>query len=77
MLKLEFKHTRAIIKAHWQVFPRINQRLRLRKADDNLIERIRIDDSQDAIGRIKGSIILTFFLSNRKKFRDLRNRPFK
>lgn len=76
MLKLEFKHTSAIIKAHWEVFPRIKQRLNLRKVDDNLIERIRIDHSQDAIGRYKGSIILTFFLSNRKKFRDLRNKPY-
>ena len=70
--KLDFKQIRAIIKAHWEVFPQIRERLRLRKHDEELIEKIRIAGTQVDTGRIKGSVLLTYFLSGKKKFKDLK-----
>jgi riboflavin kinase/FMN adenylyltransferase len=71
-LKFEFKHIKAIIKAHWEVFPQISKRLKMRKHDEALIEKIRIAGPQEDTGRIKGSVLLTYFLSGKKKFKDLK-----
>ena len=72
LLKFEFQHIKAIVKAHWEVFPQLRKRLNLRKIDEEQIEKIRIAGPKVETGRIHGSVILTYFLRGKKKFKDLK-----
>ena len=70
-IKGEFKHTWAIVRAHFNLYvhlPRIFQR---RKKQNALIRSLAIASSRVAFGRFKGSIIWQYYLRGIRNFYKL------
>lgn len=66
----KFAHIRAIVKAHWDFFPRIAYLRKRRKFYSELVQQISIDRPNNKSGVVRKSAIIQFFLLRRKKFSE-------
>ncbi|RMG82450.1 MAG: bifunctional riboflavin kinase/FAD synthetase [Bacteroidetes bacterium] len=67
----KFRHILSIIKAHWAFFPKFFTLWRSRATYRDLIEKISISPIPNRKGILPKSVIVQYFLSGKKYFRDL------
>ncbi|MCB0632385.1 MAG: bifunctional riboflavin kinase/FAD synthetase [Saprospiraceae bacterium] len=67
----KFDHIRAIIRAHWNFFPRFGQLLQKRRHYAALIAQARNANTPNDQGHYNGSIIWQYYALGKKRFRDL------
>ncbi len=64
----KYEHIRSVIQAHWTFFPNFGKILRKRRIANQLIENIRIGNTNHA-GRASWSIVWRYYLLGKKTFR--------
>jgi len=65
------QHIIAIVRAHWNFFPKFLLYLRKRKQYTNLIRRVSISDTPDQGGRYDGSIVWQYYGRGKRFFNQL------
>ncbi len=70
LLKGQFKNIVSIIRAHWHYFFKMGYHFDKRKKDIDAIQKVSIGRNEQA-GRYSGSIVVSYFLKGKKRYRDL------
>ena len=70
LLKGQPAHTKSIVKAHWDFFPKIKHLLRRRKHFSELVQKISIGKPNQT-GLVNKSIIWSYYVAGKKTFKEL------
>lgn len=70
LIKGQFKHIGAILRAHFTFYSKIPQLIELRKHYNQIIEKERIAPP-NMVGRLRGSIVWQYYIGGKKTFTDL------
>ena len=70
LLKGQFAHVKAIVRAHWNFFPKVKHILQRRRHFSELVQKISISEP-NVTGVLRKSVIWRYYMAGKKTFKEL------